>query len=102
MNQELKLDRVLGNLEKAKDKLEPLLVEADKETIRENIPEAARVTCLDAWSKADTIRLRIKQAISQKTKQNFEVYYSEGKQSLRITRSKVKLVEANVDALRSA
>ena len=48
MNQELKLDRVLGNLEKAKDKLKLLLVEADKETIRENIPEAAREKCMDA------------------------------------------------------
>ena len=68
---EMKLRNSLGKLAKAKDKLELLLVEADKETIKENIPEAPRAKCLEAWAKAGKICLRIKHAISQKTRQNF-------------------------------
>ena len=97
-----KLRNMLGKLEKTKNKLETLLGKADEETIREEIPEASRARCLDAWSKTNTICLRIKQAISQKTKQNSEEYYSAAKKSLRITRAKVKLLEAIVHALRAA
>ena len=94
---EIKLRSACGKLEKDNGKLALLLVEADKE-----IPEAGRARLMEAWSNADTICLRIKQAISQKTKQNFEEYYSEAKQSLGITRSKVKLLEAILDSLKTA
>ena len=100
--EEHKLLIVCGRLEEANNKLKFLLDEADKETIKENIPEAARVKCLDAWSKANTICLRLKTLISQKKRTFCEVYHSAAKQSLTRTKAMVNLLEAIVDALRAA
>ena len=100
--EEHKLLIVCGRLEEANNKLKFLLDEADKETIKENIPEAARVKCLDAWSKANTICLRSKILISQKKRNHCEVYHSAAKKSLTRTKPMVKLLEAIVDALRAA
>ena len=69
-----------GRLEEAKDKLERLLVEADKDTMKENIPKTARAKCLDAWSTASSICLRILKNITQ--------------QSLTITKAMIKLLKA--------
>ena len=98
----MKLRSSLGKLEKAKDKLELLLVEADKETIKENIPEAPRAKCLEAWAKAGNICLRIKHAISQKTRQNFDVYHSAAKKSLTRTKAMVNLLDAILYSLTAA
>ena len=99
MPEENKLRIVYGKLEEAKDKLELLLFEADKETIKENIPEAARVKCLDTWSKARDIRMKIKETLLQKTGEHFEEYFSAGEKLLTSTMAKVSMLEAIVDAL---
>ena len=98
----MKLRSSLGKLEKAKDKLELLLVEADKETIKENIPEAPRAKCLEAWAKAGNICLRIKHAISQKKRENWKAYLSAAKKSLLRTRAMAQLLGAILDALKDA
>ena len=99
MPEENKLRIVYGKLEETKDKLELLLFEADKDTIKENIPEAARKKCLDTWSKARDLRMKIKETLLQKTGVHFEEYFSAGEKLLTSTMAKVSKLEAIVDAL---
>ena len=89
-------------MKKAKNKLELLLVEANKETIRENIPEAAREKCMDAWSMANNICLRIKQAISQKKRKNWKEYCSAAKKSLPRIKAMEELLASILNALKDA
>ena len=100
--EEHKLLIVCGRLEEANNKLKFLLDEADKETIKENIPEAARVKCLDAWSKANTVCLRLKTLISQKKRTLCEVYHSAAKKALPRTRATAQLLGSTLDALNDA
>ena len=97
-----KLRILCCKLEEAKEKLELLVIEADKETIKENIPEVARANCLDALSTASNICLRIKHGISQKEGQNIIEDLSAGTRSLISTKVKIQLLEAIMDSLRSA
>ena len=99
MPEENKLRIVYGKLEETKDKLELLLFEADKDTIKENIPEAARKKCLDTWSNARNICMKIKETLLQKTGEHFEEYFSAGEKLLTSTMAKVSMLEAIVDAL---
>ena len=99
MPEENKLRIVYGKLEETKDKLELLLFEADKDTIKENIPEAARKKCLDTWSKARNICMKIKETLLQKTGEHFEEYFSAGEKLLTNTMAKVNMLETIVDAL---
>ena len=97
--EEHKLLIVCGRLEEANNKLKFLLDEADKETIKENIPEAARVKCLDAWSKANTICLRINQVISEHKWVNIAEHVSTARLSLTRTKAAGKLLAATVNSL---
>ena len=90
---------VCGRLEVANNELKLLLEEADKETIKENIPEAARAQCLKAWSTASNICLRSNQVISEKKMLNIEEYLSAGRTSLTRTKAAGKLLAAITGSL---
>ena len=97
-----KLRTVCGKLEKAQYKLKLLLVEADEETIKENIPEATRANCLDALSTGSNICLRIKKTIAENKRKNIEEYYSTGKKSITRITEMINLLASIVHALRAA
>ena len=97
-----KLQTVSDKLEKDKDQLKILLIEADEETIKENIPEASLAKCLDAFSTARNICLRINQAISAKEGQNVEEHFSAAKKSITRIAEMIKLLVSTVQALRTA
>ena len=88
-----KLQTVSDKLEKDKDQLKILLIEAGEETIKDNIPHKFRVKCLEAWYMANDTCLLIKHAISQKNRLDIVDYYSAGKKSLTRTRATLKLLE---------
>ena len=88
-----KLQTVSDKLEKDKDKLKILLIEAGEETIKENIPHKFRVKCLEAWYMANDTCLLIKHAISQKNRLDIVDYYSAGKKSITRTKATLKLLE---------
>ena len=86
---------------KAKNKLEALLVKAEEDTMKKDIPEAALTKCFDAWSKASTLCMRIKQIISQETG-NVEENYLAAKESFKTTKSMITLLDAILYDLRTA
>ena len=75
---------------------------ADEETIKDHIPEAARKKCVDAWSMASEICLRIKETLLQKKRKNWKVHHSAAKKSLPRTRAMAQLLESILDALNDA
>ena len=99
--EERKLRNVCGKLENANDKLKLLLVKADEEPIKENVPKAAREKCWEAWYTGTNTSSLIKHIISQNKRQHIEDYYSAGKKSLTRTKAMVNLLEAIVDSLRA-
>ena len=99
---QIKLRNVLRKLEKGQVTLKLLLVEADEETIKENIPEASRAKCLDAFSTASNICLRINQAISANEGQNVEEKFSAAKKSITRITKMINLLGSTVNALRTA
>ena len=90
------------NWKKDNDKLKLLLVEADEETIKDHIPEAARKKYVDGWSTASEICLRIKETISQKKWNNWNVHHSAAKKSLPRTRAMAQLLGSTLGALKDA
>ena len=96
---ERKLMIVSGRLEVANNNLKLLLDEADKDTIKANIPAAARVKCFDAWSKANTICLRINQIKSEHKGVNIIEYVSTARLSLTRTKAAGKLLAATINSL---
>ena len=93
---------MLRKLEKGQVTLKLLLVEADEETIKENIPEASRAKCLDAFSTASNICLRINQAISANEGQKVEEHFSAAKKSITRITKMINLLGSTVNALRTA
>ena len=98
---QIKLRRKRDRLVKAKNKLESLLVKAEEDTMKKDIPEVALAKCFDAWAKATTICMRIKQIISQETG-NVEENYLAAKESFKTTKSMITLLDAILYALRTA
>ena len=62
-----KLRQMVDGLETANDKLKLLLVEADNETIKENIPKAAREKCKDTCYKTNETYWTIQKSIVHNT-----------------------------------
>ena len=75
-------------------KLELLLLEADKEKITEDIPEATHANCVDALSTANNIYLRIEQAISQKKEPSIEDNFAAGEKTLTRVKAMAQLLKA--------
>ena len=100
--EEHRLRIVCSKLTEAIYKLELLLLEADKENITEDIPEATHANCVDALSTANNIYLRIEQAISQKKEPSIEDNFAAGEKTLTRVKAMAQLLKATMNALKDA
>ena len=75
-----------------------LLAETDKETIKENIPKAARAKCLEACEKATNTYWAIQQSISRKRSLNIDDL-SAGMEAVKKTKAMLNLLQAIVDSM---
>ena len=95
-NDEKKLQTASDKLVQANGMLNLLLVEADIEPIKENIPEAARAKCWKAWHKGRNTSLRI-QHIILKRSLNLVDDLSAVEEAVKNTEAKRKMLQAILD-----
>ena len=81
-------------LVKANDMLNLLLVEADVEPIKENLPEAARAKCWEAWHKGTNTSSLIKYVISKKRSLNLVDDLSAVEEAVQNTEAKRTMLQA--------
>ena len=93
------LQTVSDNLVKANDMLNLLLVEADVEPIKENLPEAARAKSWEAWHKGTNTSSRIKHTISKKRSLNVVDDLSAVQEAVNNTEAKRNLLEVILNAM---
>ena len=76
-----------------------LLVGADVEPIKENIPEAARAKCWEAWHKGTNTSSLTKHVISKKRSLNIVDDLSAGVEAVKNIEANQRLLQAIVDSL---
>ena len=98
-NDERKLQTASNKLATANDKLKILLDEADEETIKENIPDAVRRKCWEAWHCGTTRSFFIRNLIMEKRSLNLVDDLSAVEEAVKNTEAKRKMLQAILNSM---
>jgi len=96
-----KLEKMANGLETASERLKLLLVEANNETIKENIPKLAREKCMDTWYKTNETYWNIQKSIVRNTcRMDIKRELSAGEVASRKTAAMIVLLQAILDCVK--